>query len=70
MAESGSKNYRMLWVFTWFGFVVHRETDHGTVHVACSLMPDEDGHRGGPARSDVLTRLTVGEMRMKRDTPR
>lgn len=41
VAEILAENYRMLRVFSRFGFAVHRETEHGTVHLTCSLLPDE-----------------------------
>lgn len=41
VAETLAENHRMLGVFSRFGFAVHRETEQGTVHVTCSLMPDE-----------------------------
>ncbi len=41
VAETLAENYRMLRVFGKFGFAVHRETEQGTVHITCSLMPDE-----------------------------
>ncbi len=40
-AETLGENFRMLSVFDRFGFAVHRETDYDTVHVTCSLLPDE-----------------------------
>ncbi len=41
VAETLAENYRMLGVFAQFGFAVRRLTEHGTVHVTCSLMTDE-----------------------------
>ncbi|MEP6853281.1 MAG: GNAT family N-acetyltransferase [bacterium] len=40
-AETLAENFRMLGVFDRFGFAVHRETDYETVHVTCSLLPDD-----------------------------
>lgn len=41
VAETLAENYRMLRVFSKFGFAITRETEQGTVHITCSLMPDE-----------------------------